>query len=225
VYVRDVTPVPPLALVLLCGGHLTCEDKNDGRGWATLAVDGWLRLQVPTSAAPVLMAARKRVNALVQSLVASAAAAGASTTSSSHRASILTRLGDPSSQGALLSDGSDGQESAMECEAAVEAGLLTALELLFQLPVLPEAPIVVPPKAKSAGTMNKNAKKRASKKKGASSSIGGGGGKGYGSGGKGGYGGGKGGGGSGYRRHHGTIVGPDVSSIWGGFAELSGHDW
>lgn len=218
---RDVTPVPPLALVLLCGGHLTCEDKNDGRGWATLAVDGWLRLQVPTSAAPVLLDARKRVNALVQSLVATAAAAGASTASGSHRASILARLGDVPSQGSN-SDGLNGQESAMELEAVAEAGLLTALELLVKLPVLPETPFVPLPKAKPGGGANKNAKKRANKKSNSSSSSLGYGGKG---GGKGcGYG-GKGSGGSGIRRHHGTIVGPDVSSIWGGYAKDSGHDW
>lgn len=90
VYMRDVTPLPLLALPLLCGGNVVVvvdEEDETGKGgtqamggggkgggsggarWCTLVVDGWLRLQVPAAAAPTVIAARKQVGDRLRGLV------------------------------------------------------------------------------------------------------------------------------------------------------------
>merc|ERR1711924_277064 len=57
-YVRDVTPVPPLALALF-GGPLAAESRT-----GVLIVDGWIELAVPTRLHQPLLAMRKRLDDL-----------------------------------------------------------------------------------------------------------------------------------------------------------------
>ncbi len=80
VYVRDSTPVPPLAMMLLAGGELQREhgagkdgqqlyetggDGNDD----ILALDDFYRLHVPRGACDLILKLRERIQALVRRLV------------------------------------------------------------------------------------------------------------------------------------------------------------
>jgi len=67
-YVRDVTPVPPLALVLF-GGSLASDTTDDGGGDAVLVVDDWIKLSVPASLKPPLLEARRRLDEFLASWV------------------------------------------------------------------------------------------------------------------------------------------------------------
>ena len=64
VYLRDCSPVPPLALLLFAGGRLdVCRQQG-----SALLVDGWLRVGVPARAVPLLLSFRGRVDAVVGQL-------------------------------------------------------------------------------------------------------------------------------------------------------------
>jgi len=65
VYLRDCSPVPPLALLLFAGGRLdVCRQQG-----SALLVDGWLRVGVPARAVPLLLSFRGRIDAVVGQLV------------------------------------------------------------------------------------------------------------------------------------------------------------
>lgn len=66
-YVRDVTPVPPLALALFSGSLAEGMVYPDGH--AELIVDGWIRLAIPTRARRPLLETRRRLDALLASWV------------------------------------------------------------------------------------------------------------------------------------------------------------
>lgn len=79
-YMRDSTPVPPLAMMVLAGGELKHEDGGGLGGqdrYATggdgsddiLALDGFYRLHVPRAACELTVTLRERVQALVRRLV------------------------------------------------------------------------------------------------------------------------------------------------------------
>jgi hypothetical protein len=64
VYLRDCSPVPPLALLLFAGGRLdVCRQQG-----SALLVDGWLRVGVPARAVPLLLSFRGRIDAVVGQL-------------------------------------------------------------------------------------------------------------------------------------------------------------
>ena len=80
VYMRDSTPVPPLAMLLLAGGDLKREPgagKDGQQLYATggdgsdeiLALDGFYRLHVPSDAAELVMQLRERIQGLVRRLI------------------------------------------------------------------------------------------------------------------------------------------------------------
>ena len=80
VYVRDSTPVPPLAMMLLAGGELHREhgSGNDGNqlyetggdGYdEILALDGYYRMHVPTQAAELVVKLREKIQGLVRRLI------------------------------------------------------------------------------------------------------------------------------------------------------------
>ena len=80
VYMRDSTPVPPLAMMLLAGGELAREDgggKDGQQRYETggdgtdeiLALDGFYRLHVPPVAAELVMKLRERIQGLVRRLI------------------------------------------------------------------------------------------------------------------------------------------------------------
>jgi ATP-dependent RNA helicase DHX57 len=80
VYVRDSTPVPPLAMMLLAGGELHREhgsgkDGNQlyetgGDGYdEILALDGYYRMHVPTQAAELVVKLREKIQGLVRRLI------------------------------------------------------------------------------------------------------------------------------------------------------------
>jgi len=72
-YVRDVTPVPPLALILFCGSQAAAKAKlGDQRqhGSVVLKVDEWISLSVPASVQALLLEARRRLDSLLTSFVA-----------------------------------------------------------------------------------------------------------------------------------------------------------
>lgn len=62
-YARDVTPIPPLALILF-GGSLATETQNQNRDASTLTVDGWIKLTLPPFVRSQLLAIRQRLDAL-----------------------------------------------------------------------------------------------------------------------------------------------------------------
>jgi len=66
-YVRDVTPVPPLALALF-GGPLTADRQAGSAG--TLIVDGWIKLALPLHLREPVLKMRQRLDALLESWVA-----------------------------------------------------------------------------------------------------------------------------------------------------------
>jgi hypothetical protein len=75
-YVRDVTPVPPLALVLF-GGSLASGQAAKGlnpripaMAESVLTVDGWIKLSVPQLIKEPLLEVRRRLDALFVSWVA-----------------------------------------------------------------------------------------------------------------------------------------------------------
>eukprot|EP00928_Gymnodinium_smaydae_P015059 TRINITY_DN15520_c0_g3_i3.p1 TRINITY_DN15520_c0_g3~~TRINITY_DN15520_c0_g3_i3.p1 ORF type:complete len:1251 (+),score=251.33 TRINITY_DN15520_c0_g3_i3:484-3753(+) len=67
-YARDVTPVPPLALALF-GGPLAAGGDQGSLAVATLIVDGWIKLSVPADLQAPLLAARRRLDALLANWV------------------------------------------------------------------------------------------------------------------------------------------------------------
>ena len=69
-YVRDTTPVPPIALVLF-GGSLSASQKlNANRpGEATLSVDGWISVSVSTRVQKLLVLVRQHLDGLLQDKV------------------------------------------------------------------------------------------------------------------------------------------------------------
>ena len=80
VYMRDSTPVPPLAMMLLAGGDLHREhgggkDGNQlyetgGDGYdEILALDGYYRLHVPSAAAELVTKLREKIQGLVRRLI------------------------------------------------------------------------------------------------------------------------------------------------------------
>ena len=76
IYVRDCTPVPPLAVMIFGGGAVeqtSGKDYNDpygGGGEAALCMDGWFTLNVaPASSAGVVLDLRRRVDALLAHMV------------------------------------------------------------------------------------------------------------------------------------------------------------
>jgi hypothetical protein len=80
VYVRDSTPVPPLAMMLLAGGELQRENgagKDGQQLYETggdgnddiLALDDFYRLHVPRGACDLILKLRERIQALVRRLV------------------------------------------------------------------------------------------------------------------------------------------------------------
>jgi len=66
-YVRDVTPVPPLALALF-GGPLAADRQAGSAG--TLIVDGWIKLALPPHLRAPVLKIRQRLDALLDSWVA-----------------------------------------------------------------------------------------------------------------------------------------------------------
>ena len=81
VYMRDSTPVPPLAMMLLAGGELRREAGGGADGAALfatggdgsdeiLALDGYYRLHVPAAAAELVVRLREKVQGLVRRLIA-----------------------------------------------------------------------------------------------------------------------------------------------------------
>ena len=87
VYMRDSTPVPPLAMMLLAGGELTREHGGGPDGslaYVTggdgsdeiMALDGFYRLHVPSAAAALVVELRDRIQALVRRLVNSCGSGG-----------------------------------------------------------------------------------------------------------------------------------------------------
>jgi len=65
-YIRDITPVPPLALALF-GGPLA-PDKSAGNA-GILIVDGWIKLALPTHLQKPVLQIRQRLDALLASWV------------------------------------------------------------------------------------------------------------------------------------------------------------
>ena len=81
VYMRDSTPVPPLAMMLLAGGELRREPgggedgaqlyETGGDGTdEILALDGTYRLHVPAAAADLVVRLREKIQGLVRRLIA-----------------------------------------------------------------------------------------------------------------------------------------------------------
>lgn len=64
VYARDVTPVPPLALVLF-GSSLSAGMGQSSWGSAELVVDGWIKLAVPANLRELLLMTRRRLDDLL----------------------------------------------------------------------------------------------------------------------------------------------------------------
>eukprot|EP00873_Tetraselmis_striata_P009250 jgi/Tetstr1/429514/TSEL_019419.t1 len=74
VYVRDCTPVPPLALMIFGGGVVTSSDVGGGGGHyggeAALCMDEWFTLNVmPRRAADIVLEVRRRTDALLAHMV------------------------------------------------------------------------------------------------------------------------------------------------------------
>mmetsp|Transcript_27140 Transcript_27140/g.49819 ORF Transcript_27140/g.49819 Transcript_27140/m.49819 type:complete len:692 (-) Transcript_27140:48-2123(-) len=72
-YIRDVTPIPPLALALF-SGSLKAGAGGSGPGWyssgdAELVIDGWIKLAVPAKLRGLLLETRKRLDTLLSSWV------------------------------------------------------------------------------------------------------------------------------------------------------------
>ena len=111
IYVRDCTPAPPLALLLLCGGAVQ-EDRGASKGGLTL--DGWLRLQVRPTMVPMLLEFRRRLAGVLKRMVQHA---------------------DDNSGRSRYRDGGAGEAAAAETLPLLEA----FLELLRQVPE-PEVP-------------------------------------------------------------------------------------
>ena len=125
IYVRDCTPAPPLALLLLCGGRVHEEARLDMRGASKggLTVDGWLRLHVRPAMVPMLLEFRRRLAGVLKRMV--------------------QRADESSARDiARYRDGGAGEAAAAETLPLLEA----FLELLRQAPE-PE----VPPKKPSEG--------------------------------------------------------------------------
>jgi hypothetical protein len=192
VYARDVTPLPPLALPLLCGSSVAVEEEEEknsgapagysggkggkggkgkgcgGRGgkggsggggeqqYATICLDGWLRLQVSANAAPVVLAARRRVDAVLRSLVTGAT--GTSGVSSSSSSGQSEREGAGRTAGHGVSVGERGATAAAASSSA--AGLLGAVGAFEGLRARAEV-IALKPKSNKP---SKNAKRRAKQK-------------------------------------------------------------
>lgn len=62
-YVRDVTPVPPLALVLFGGNLASLTKQNSAQ--SELTIDGWIKLAVPARLKDTLMQIRTRLDSLL----------------------------------------------------------------------------------------------------------------------------------------------------------------
>jgi len=68
-YIRDVTPVPPLALALFSGTLTAGTGYAAARGHAELVVDGWIKLAVPAQGRDLLLEMHKRLDAVFTSWV------------------------------------------------------------------------------------------------------------------------------------------------------------
>jgi len=64
-YVRDVTPVPPLALALFGGSLSAAEAPTSKCGDVVLIVDNWIKLAVPASLKFPLLEARRRLDSFL----------------------------------------------------------------------------------------------------------------------------------------------------------------
>ena len=118
---RDCTPAPPLALLLLCGGAVHEDRLDRGASKGGLTLDGWLRLQVRPTMVPMLLEFRRRLAGVLKRMVQHA---------------------DDNSGRSRYRDGGAGEAAAAETLPLLEA----FLELLRQVPE-PE----VPPKKPSEG--------------------------------------------------------------------------
>lgn len=185
VYMRDVTPLPPLALPLLCGSRVVVEGgqgeggaqaggggRKGGNRWGgsgngipgrfcTLVVDGWLRLQVPSNAAPTILAARRQVDGLLRGLVTGAQAAGGGGQGGGKGGGKGGNRGGGHGgrDGASADEGAAGKDTAVAA-----AGLVAALGELVEMKA--SAEVVAQPKGGGGGKKgpNNNAKKRAKKR-------------------------------------------------------------
>lgn len=70
-FVRDVTPVPPLALLLFSGDGLEVSDAPTGKD---ITLDGWLVVELSANAADLLADAREHVRARWERMVVAASA-------------------------------------------------------------------------------------------------------------------------------------------------------
>merc|ERR1711865_664796 len=68
IYVRDVTPVPPLALVLF-GSSLSAGMGQSSWGNAELVIDGWIKLAVPAHLRELFLDLRRRLDGLLAAWV------------------------------------------------------------------------------------------------------------------------------------------------------------
>mmetsp|Transcript_93782 Transcript_93782/g.242318 ORF Transcript_93782/g.242318 Transcript_93782/m.242318 type:complete len:228 (-) Transcript_93782:84-767(-) len=68
-YVRDITPVPPLALVLFGGALDRDKARTMALGDAVITVDGWIKLAVPARVREPLLETRRRLDAHLASWV------------------------------------------------------------------------------------------------------------------------------------------------------------
>jgi len=79
-YVRGCSPVPPLAPHIFCGGDVRIEEpplvrvdgrlvRDGGEGTVVAVLDGWLRLRIPSEAAPLVLQLRARVDELFVGIV------------------------------------------------------------------------------------------------------------------------------------------------------------
>jgi len=64
-YIRDATPVPPLALVLF-GGALTAGKGSDRVGEVMLTVDGWIKFAVPRRLQSLLVGTREQLDIILK---------------------------------------------------------------------------------------------------------------------------------------------------------------
>merc|ERR1712048_569678 len=68
-YIRGVTPVPPLALAFF-GGPLASDSQKGIGSKGALVVDGWIKLEVPPHLKDPILEIRRRLDALFSNWVA-----------------------------------------------------------------------------------------------------------------------------------------------------------